>query len=84
MHGFLNVFLAAAFVRCAGADERRAAEVLSCTDAGQFHFTEEGVRFGGLFAEDLCLAESREAFALSYGSCSLDEPIADMRGLGLL
>lgn len=84
MHGFLNVFLAATFVRCTGADGRRAAEVLSCTDPRQFHFTEEGVRFGGLFAEDTCLAESREAFALAYGSCSFDEPITDLRGLGLL
>ncbi|MCC6659460.1 MAG: hypothetical protein IT437_01105 [Phycisphaerales bacterium] len=84
MHGFLNMFLAAAFVRCAGADAPKAAGVLSCTDPAQFHFTEEGVRFGGLFAEDLRLAEAREAFALSCGSCSFDEPIEGARGLGLL
>ena len=30
------------------------------------------------------LAETREAFALSYGSCSFDEPVQDMIKLGLL
>lgn len=84
MHGFLNVFLAAAMVHEHHIDEDRAAAILGETDAKNFHFTPEGVRWNGLFLEDTQLAESREAFALSYGSCSFDEPVEELRTLGLV
>jgi hypothetical protein len=84
MHGFLNVFLAAAFVRCSRIDAGHAAEVLSSRNAADFHFTDEGVRWKTQFVETGCLADARERFALSYGSCSFDEPIADLQKLKLL
>jgi len=84
MHGFVNLFVAAAMVRGHGIDAARAAAILDSRDAGCFHFTPEGVRWDGLVLEDTQLAETRERFALSYGSCSFDEPVADLKGLGLL
>jgi hypothetical protein len=84
MHGFLNLFIAAAMVREHRIDAARAAAILSETCAHSFHFTPEGVRWDGLVLEDTELAEAREGFALSYGSCSFDEPVEEMRGLGLL
>jgi hypothetical protein len=84
MHGFLNVFLAAAMVRGHGIDEGRATAILEERDPTHFKFTPEGVRWDGLFLETTQLAESREGFALSYGSCSFDEPVEEMKGLGLL
>jgi hypothetical protein len=30
------------------------------------------------------IAEARERFAHSFGSCSFEEPLADLRALGLL
>lgn len=83
MHGFLNVFIAAALVRVRRADEGEAAAVLEARDASEFKFTDEGVRWRGRFVESAELARVREAFALSYGSCSFDEPIDDLRRLGL-
>ncbi len=84
MHGFLNVFIAAAMIREHGIDAGRATAILEERDAANFHFTPEGVRWDGLVLEDTELAEAREGFALSYGSCSFDEPVEDLRGLGLL
>lgn len=84
MHGFLNIFVTAAMIRTHGIDADRAAAIIESRDAGEFHFTPEGVRWDGLFLEDTDLAESREGFALSYGSCSFDEPIDDLKRLGLL
>jgi hypothetical protein len=84
MHGFVNVFIAAAMIREHGIDADRAAAILEERNAANFHFTPEGVRWNGLVLGDAELAEAREGFALSYGSCSFDEPVEDLRGLGLL
>jgi len=84
MHGFLNVFLAAAMVHEDHVDGARAAEILEEKDAANFKFTEEGVRWHGLFLESARLAQARELFCLSYGSCSFDEPVEDLKKLGLL
>jgi hypothetical protein len=93
MHGFLNVFVSAAAVN---GDERisagdlnrcgvgRATEILEDREASNFHFTEEGVRWNTVFVDTTRLAAAREGFALSYGSCSFDEPVEDLRKLGLL
>lgn len=84
MHGFLNVFLAAALVQGDHVDAARAAAVLEDRNPGNFHFTDAGVRWNGLFLEVMQLAQAREAFCLSYGSCSFDEPVADLAKLGLM
>lgn len=84
MHGFLNVFIAAALVRERRVDEGGAAAILESLDAGAFKFTDEGVRWHERFQEAGELAVVRETFALSYGSCSFDEPIDELKKLGLL
>lgn len=84
MHGFLNVFLAAAFLRQGEIDETGAREILAETRASAFEWTSFGVTWGQgrLTAEEI--AEARKGFALSFGSCSIDEPLADLRRLHLL
>jgi hypothetical protein len=84
MHGFLNVFLAAAAVRAHRLNERVVTAMIEERDTGAFRFTEEGVRWRDVVLDSLQLAESREGFALSYGSCSFDEPVRDLASLGLL
>jgi hypothetical protein len=84
MHGFLNVFLTAAFVATHRIDVKRAERALQETDARAFVFTPDGVRWEGLVLDTMQLAMMRERVALSYGSCSFDEPIADLKALGLL
>lgn len=83
MHGFLNVFVAAAAAKTQRADAAAIAEVLAETDPRAFVFKELGIFWRGkeLSAEQVGL--TRETFALSYGSCSFTEPCDDLKKLGL-
>ena len=76
MHGFLNVFLAAAMV-----DDAEA--ILGETDPGAFRFDDEGVtwRDRRVTVDEL---RSMRQFATSFGSCSFEEPINDLKELGWL
>lgn len=74
MHGFINVFLAAALV-----DE--AEEVLRETDERSFFFGDDGASWRGCHVSVEDLATVRRDFALSFGSCSFEEPIEDLREL---
>ncbi|MEM8993241.1 MAG: hypothetical protein AAGF23_00485 [Acidobacteriota bacterium] len=83
MHGFLNLFLAAAFVR-QGLDVVPVKELLAERTAGVLEFSAAGVSWRGerLAADDL--AATRRDFAVSYGSCSIAEPVEDLHALRLL
>jgi hypothetical protein len=83
MHGFLNVFLAAAFLR-AGMDAGLAVELLNEQSAAAFQFDSKSVvwRENRLGLDDILA--SRRTFAISFGSCSFTEPVDDLRALGLL
>lgn len=85
MHGFINVFLAGAFVRSIkGFDLDTTIAVLYETDAGAFVFSDEQVAWRDVSLPVAALAQVRESFATSYGSCSFDEPRDDLKALGLL
>lgn len=83
MHGFVNVFLAAAFA-WSGVDRATVLKILSETDAGAFQFRDNDAlwRDEGLTTEQI--AASRREFAHCFGSCSFEEPLADLRALGWL
>lgn len=74
-HGFLNVLLATRTLFDGGA-VRDAEADLEQRDAGQI-----ASRLGEW--EDATAASTRRWFA-SLGSCSIDEPVADLTALGLL
>lgn len=76
MHGFLNVFLAAAL-----PDDAEA--VLRETDANSFAFDDDGVTWRGRRVTNDELRAMRE-LAISFGSCSFEEPIQDLKALGWL
>ena len=82
MHGFLNVFLAAAFVR-AGMEKRLAVELVK-EQAAAFHFESDAVEWRGHRLSLGDLTDSRQRFSVSFGSCSFTEPIDDLRALHLL
>lgn len=83
MHGFLNVFLAAAFMR-AGMEEHDAVRVLEETSIENFTFDDDAVWWHRERLEAASLAKVRETFALSYGSCSFNEPWEDLKKMGLM
>ncbi len=85
MHGFFNVFLAGAFVRSIkGFDLDTTIAVLEETDSDAFVFSDEQVSWRDVSLPVAALAQVREGFATSYGSCSFDEPRDELKGLGLL
>lgn len=81
MHGFLNVFLAAAAAMEHGLDEQELAAILEEGDAAAFAFNPDGVRVHGHDLSAAGIARTRETFALSFGSCSFTEPVDDLRRL---
>ena len=83
MHGFLNVFTAAAFA-WRGVDRDTILEVLDDADAAAFQFSDEELRWRGRSLSTAEIQATRRDFAHSFGSCSFEEPLADLRGLGLL
>ena len=84
MHGFLNLFLAAALVRVAGIDQATTVQILEETDASAFVLNNTDAGWRDYTINLLELSRVREAFATSYGSCSFDEPLDDLKSLGLL
>lgn len=74
MHGFLNVFMAAAILP-------RAEAILEDDDAGAFAFDDDTASWRGhsVLTEDL--AKLRDEFAISFGSCSFEEPVNDLKEL---
>jgi hypothetical protein len=83
MHGFLDVFVAAALAwQGASRQEVRAALEEAAPEA--FRFEEDAVAWRDRRLSAQVLADCRESFAASFGSCSFAEPVADLRGLGVL
>lgn len=83
MFGFLNVMVAAAFAR-AGAAEDAIVELLEAERGSEFRFDDGEVRWRDLRLTRQELLESHATFALSFGSCSFEEPIYDLRRLALV
>ncbi|HEX3683401.1 MAG TPA: hypothetical protein VHU83_12770 [Bryobacteraceae bacterium] len=80
MHGFINVFLAAAFAWHGKTD---IEAVLAETDPSAFRF-DQRAHWRDLSLSSGQIAEARTHFAHSFGSCSFEEPIADLEQLGWL
>lgn len=83
MFGFLNVFLAAAFLEH-GMGRADALALLEETSADAFRFGEEGVEWRTHRLSEAELRHTRRRSAMAFGSCSFQEPIDDLRALGLL
>jgi hypothetical protein len=82
MHGFVNLFVAATFVRI-GVPAADALAMLDETSAAAFAFDADGVTWGVRRATTPAIRAARANFALSFGSCSFREPVDELRGLGL-
>lgn len=83
MHGFLNVFTGAILVWL-GMDRTSLLALLNETDPHSFHFGNELLRWREWSASTSEIDEARRDFAHSFGSCSFEEPVADLRALRLL
>jgi hypothetical protein len=83
-HGFLNVFGAGVLSWALDITRTDLVEVLREEDSGAFRF--DGDRF--LWRDRAVTAaqveRSRAMFVTAFGSCSFDEPLADLAALGML
>ncbi len=83
VHGFLNVFVAAAFA-WQGLERTQLVEVLEETDPRAFVFGDEDLRWRNRILRTGDILAARRQFAHSFGSCSFEEPVWDLQQLGLL
>jgi len=93
MHGFLNVFVAAAVAwsMAAEGETARSADVprhvlaiIEERDAECFTLGADWIRWRGMDVPLGAIERSRADFARSFGSCSFDEPVSDLNALGWL
>jgi hypothetical protein len=83
MFGFLNVFLVALFVR-EGLGAADAAALLEERDASTISFGATSIAWRGRVIDAAAIRAARASTATSFGSCSFEEPVADLSSLGLL
>ena len=84
MNGFLNMFIATGFAR-AGYKPMIIEEVLEDEFEESFDFSENGVAWhDDYLLSNWQLEYVRKKSIVSFGSCSFDEPIADLQEIGLL
>jgi hypothetical protein len=83
MHGFLNVFIAAALLR-AGEERQKVNRLLEDQSSQSFKFEDGLARWKDEELDIEQIVDARKNLAIGFGSCSFDEPIADLNELGVL
>jgi len=83
MHGFVNVFLAAALVWM-GKEEDLIVATLEEESPDAFRFTEDTVSWYGNALTAGQVGSMRRDFGIDFGSCSFLEPIDELKALGWL
>lgn len=81
MHGFVNVFLAGALAFY-GADQATLEKTLLEENASEFRLDDDVVHWGDSAVVTEQLERARSEFAMSFGSCSFEEPVEDLRVMG--
>jgi hypothetical protein len=82
MFGFLNVLLATV-IAAAGADEPAVAGVLSTGDVHLLRMEDTDWRWENSVMHTDLAARARRLF-IAFGSCSFDEPVAELQKMGFL
>lgn len=81
MHGFVNFFLAAARA-FEGANEAEVAEILGDVDRRNFSAIADRIQWRERSVSREQIHRMRDSFAVSFGSCSFEEPMEEMRSMG--
>lgn len=83
MHGFLNLFLSAAFLR-QNLKNTFVHKLMADKDPANFKFDDDGANWNENRVDLQTLRLIRERNSISFGSCSFVEPIEDLQKLGFL
>jgi hypothetical protein len=81
MHGFVNFFVAATAAD-EGADEAEIAAILNDGGRRDFSASDDGLEWRGRSFSSEAIRRMRVKFATSFGSCSFEEPMEEMRAMG--
>jgi hypothetical protein len=84
MYGFINVFGAGVLHCCHELNADTLIEILTDENAGNFKFTDNSFHWKNLYVLMSKVEDARKEFMLSFGSCSFDEPVDDLKKLNLL
>ena len=80
MFGYLNVFVAAAFLSN-GASDDDAIQILEERDRSAFDLGDDVIRWRGRTLDASAVRNIRERVATSFGSCSFREPVDELHGI---
>jgi hypothetical protein len=83
-HGFINVITASVLARALGLGADDVTDILNEQDPEAFTLSDTDVRWRSLVATPDQVADARSQLSMGYGSCSFDEPTADLERLGIL
>ncbi|MFQ5495821.1 MAG: hypothetical protein ACE5EX_10620, partial [Phycisphaerae bacterium] len=84
MHGFVNLFGAAVMAHSRALSEGAIREMLADESSGAFRLDDDGLTWRDHHASAGDIAAARANLAVSFGSCSVDEPVDDSKRLGFL
>ena len=80
MFGYLNVFVAAAFLSN-GATDDDAIHILEERDASVFELGDDVIRWRARTLDASAARNVREHVATSFGSCSFREPVDELQAI---
>lgn len=83
MFGFVNLLTAATLAQT-GSKSKQIVELLETGECSRFCFEDDGLAWRDVRVSREQIEHSRREFVLSFGSCSFEEPIEDLRRLSLL
>ena len=84
MHGFLNLFVLAALVYWQKITLEEGQQLLEESSLERFQFKEDGISWRDRQLNLSEIETARQQFFRSFGSCSFEEPIDDLKYLQLL
>ncbi|PSQ63410.1 MAG: hypothetical protein BRD25_04535 [Bacteroidetes bacterium QH_1_61_8] len=84
MHGFINIFAASVLAAEHRLDADQVRAILAEDAANNFRFEKEAFSWKELGASIEGIRHTRQHLALSFGSCSFEEPIDHLRDLDML
>jgi hypothetical protein len=82
-HGFVNLLMASALAH-AGAAIDEITGVLADADPASFRLDRGGLGWGDHLVGHDAVAAMRSGLFVGYGSCSFEDPVADLTTLGVL
>jgi len=82
MHGFVNVFATGVLAHAVNLEEGQLVEMLGDEDGKRFRFDDTGFSWKNHQAAVSAIRLARKNCVTSFGSCSFEEPCADLTELG--